>query len=421
MLKSIRLNKFFYYFLLAILLTPIFAYFVLAHNQTSIYYYYKIIAVLSGVVFVFIYKPKWQPYHFFILCFTIYLIIWSFFNGDFYEKGFMTYYNLTNLGILFSTLILSNLSYSDLFIQRSIKIMKLFIILAFLATITQIINPSFLDANYLWDPVSLGDIRLGDLYLDRRTSIFGYIEPNSYGLDFIPLLFLVIAFILFEKRKFLFAYLLMGGMISLLSNTRYIMIAFIIGLIMIPIYRKITATGAIKNIFLMVILSFSLFYIMSYFGYDFSDWYETRLFPEGSIQETTRYKAMENFALMFSGNEIFGIGSETNDYLLTLSHQVGSSRIHVGYFGYMIAWGIFGSFLLFGSWFLIIRRFYLNARNSGYWGSFFGFLSFLWANVTFPQFSIFYYGLLFTFIFDKYYYDKSLLIKSYKQANIAYQ
>ena len=47
-----------------------------------------------------------------------------------------------------------------------------------------------------------------------------------------------------------------------------------------------------------------------------------------------------------------------------------------------------------------------TAKITNYWGSFFAFLIFLWAQATLVYHTIFFTGLIFALIFDKYYYDK---------------
>lgn len=406
-----RKNIIFQVILVLLLFSPLFSIITLISNQLSINYYFKIIFIFFGIYFVLIHRIKLNLYHLFILLFATYLFIWSFYNGIFEKKGFISLYNLTVLSIFFFTITLANISFSEKLINFIIVILKITIILSFIASLIQVYNPSFLDANYLWDPINGGDTRIGDLYRDRRTSIFGFIDTNSYGLDYIPILFITLSIMLLNKSKYVFIYIAMGGLTALLTNSRYIMVAFFIGLIMIPIYRKIKSLNSLKYLIGGFILFLIIYQSLDLLGYSMKDWFENRVFEESSIKETTRYKAIDNFLIMFPKNPIFGIGTETNDELLRLSHEVGSSRIHVGYLGYAVAWGIVGGFLLFGSWFLILRMFYIHAKRTRYWGSFFGFLSFIWANATFPQYSIFYYGILLTFVFDKYYYDKYLMSK----------
>jgi len=84
------------------------------------------------------------------------------------------------------------------------------------------------------------------------------------------------------------------------------------------------------------------------------------------------------------------------------SKAVGSSQIHVGYLSHLVSFGIVGSFFMFGFWFLLAKKLYKSAKYTKYWGSFFAFLIYLWAQTTLVYYSIFFYGLIFAFVFDKY-------------------
>ena len=47
-----------------------------------------------------------------------------------------------------------------------------------------------------------------------------------------------------------------------------------------------------------------------------------------------------------------------------------------------------------------------TAKKTNYWGSFFAFLTYFWAQATLVNYSIFFYGLMFALVFDKYFQDK---------------
>ena len=99
-------------------------------------------------------------------------------------------------------------------------------------------------------------------------------------------------------------------------------------------------------------------------------------------------------------------GQMITDEIKRASQAIGSSHIHVGYLSHLVAYGIVGCFFLFGFWFLLVKKLYRTAKQTNYWGSFFAFLTFLWAFATFSHSSIFLYGLIFALVFNKYFEDK---------------
>ncbi len=119
------------------------------------------------------------------------------------------------------------------------------------------------------------------------------------------------------------------------------------------------------------------------------------------------YKAIGNFIYFFPEHPFFGTGTMT-DEIRVASKAVGSSQIHVGYLSFLVYFGIFGCFFLFGSWFLLSRKLLNTAQLTNYWGSFFGFLTFLWSFATMNLSFIFFYGITFCLVFDKYFHDKFL-------------
>jgi len=158
----------------------------------------------------------------------------------------------------------------------------------------------------------------------------------------------------------------------------------------------------------LILLIIILYTIFKYFGYDFEDWYQERLLAEGSLYETTRYKAIGTFKNFFPEHWFLGGGLSISGEVTKASHAIGSSQIHVGYLSHLVSYGIVGSFLLFGFWLSLARHLYRNAKATSYWGSFFAFAMYFWAQAALVMYSIFYYGLIFALIFDKYYQDKQI-------------
>ena len=341
---------------------------------------------------------------YFLLFYIIYLFIWSFFNGDMARRGLLKIIiNNVQLSTLFVVLIIYNTKFSEKFISAAITIIKYTIIIAAAVSVIQVIKPNFMMSVYYKDMNFMGR----SLYSIRRVSIFGYI-PLEYGLSFIPLLSSIIGVIYMHKKKIPFTYLVLGGISALLTNTRFIMVGFLLLASQFFIIYKKILSKILKYLIITILLFIVLTLVLSNLGYDFGDWYQERLFKEGSIEEITRYKAIENFMIFFPRYYLLGNGEGLSDEIEAASNAVGSSQIHVGYLSTLVYYGIVGSFFLFGFWFLIAKKFYQTAKKTGYWGSFFAMLTYLWAQATLVHFTIFFYGLIFAFVFDKYYQDKYL-------------
>ncbi len=371
--------------------------------------YFEYIFFLYGVFFILFNKKKikFPSILYFLIFYSLLLSIWEIKNGGLDNRGFISIIlNKSITSVIFIVVIIYNTNFDRSFIKRSIFIIKITVIFAAITSVIQIIEYSFLDANPIWSHGKFGDTLIGNLYEDRRNSIFGYVNQNELGLSYMPLLSVLIGFMLYQRSKLYYLFLFLGGITAFLSNTRYVMIAFIFITFQILLVKKLKVSGVLTYLLIIAISSFLLLQFFSFLGYDIIAWSNTRLFHEGSIQETTRYKAIYNFLIFFPRNIFFGTGVFITDEIKAASQAIGSSQIHVGYLAHLVSYGIIGSLFLFGFWFSLARKLFISAKQSKYWGSFIAFAIFLFANVTMVYYSIFFYGIFYALIFDKFFSDK---------------
>jgi hypothetical protein len=387
------------------LFSPLLSYVTLGlWGLRSITYYFTLFTVFYGIVFILINNKtiKFPRLLYLLIFYSIFQTIWSFWNGGLERRGLLEIIiNREFTSIIFIIIIIYNTNFNKRFIDRCISMIKVTVILAAIVSLIQVLDYSFMDASPSWGSKA-GVNMLDNLYTARRTSIFGFVDRNEIGLSFIPLLSVLIGVLLFQRNRVYYIYLLLGAIIAFLSNTRYVMIALLLITFQLLVVQRVKIKDLTKYVFIIFISGFLLLRIISYLGYDFNDWYNVRLFSEGSIKETTRYKAINNFLIFFPQSPIFGFGGVT-DEITDASHAIGSSQIHVGYLAHLVYYGIIGSFFLFSFWFLLAKKLYKTAKKSNYWGSLFAFLTFLWANATLVYFSIFFYGIVFALVFDQWY------------------
>ena len=402
-----KLNTNFFY---SLLFSPLLAYIYKDGLGLPKYFNHPLVFVVVAYGLYFLSTKQNIRLHLFtkyILIFSIYRMLWQFLISQ--DKHYLTniFYHLLYYANFFIILIVYNTRFDDKFIEKSISLIKITVICALIGSIAQVFDPSFLEAD-----LSFGESReaydaSGSIYTYRRSSIFGYIFPLSTGLSFLPLVSVLTGFMLLKKDKNYIFYLLASGLVALLSNTRFVMICFVVLTFQILVFNKHILRGSLKYFFLAVLGIFLLSNMLQYLGYDFRVWKEERLFVEGEIKSTTRVQAINTFKRFFPKRPIFGSGTLTPK-MIEASHRIGSSQIHVGYLQMLVLYGVVGCFFLFGFWYLLLRKLYKTAKLTNYWGSFFAFLVFLVAFSTHTHPSIFFYGLIFSFIFDKYYMDKYL-------------
>ena len=252
----------------------------------------------------------------------------------------------------------------------------------------------------------------GDIYIDRRYSIYGYVSSLANGFGLLPLTLIYIS-VFKNKLRNQIIILIMVGITSIGTNSRWIIGGYLIVLI-----NFLIGGVSLKNdkLYSKRIIGFSimmlviLYIFSSFFSYKRSDFIQERLFKETSIKDSTRYKAFTTFKMFFPQNYLFGTGLHLTAEIEKVSNRFGSSQIHVGYLSHLVSYGITGSLLLFYFWFRFTKVLFLKSKYSGFDAGFYSLIIFLWANLTLVKYSFYEYGLLFAFIFSKYFFDKAKLI-----------
>lgn len=398
------MNKILKYYLLFFFLAPFFS-FVFVENigysaWHGIYYYWIISTIFGSIYLTFIKIVAFPKYLIPLLIYIVYVFIWSIINGNLERRGFIANYLINSMHPAFIfLLIIENVKFTNKFIVNSIKYIKLTMVVAFAFTIIQlIIDPSFFSASQL----STDNQEVFSKYLIRRGSIYGYLDPNGIGLTFLPLVSILVGYNVLNKKS-TFGWLIIAGIVAIATNSRYVIISFIL-IILQYLFVQDSKTLRFKRILIISASVLIVIMVFYYVGYNFEEFYSKRLFAEGAIENTTRYLAYETFLYFFPKTIYFGTGEHLTARIAE-SLAGRSSQIHIGYLSHLVTYGIVGSSLLFTFWFLLARRLFQVAKKTKYYGSIFAFLIFLWANFTLVYYSVFTYGLVFAFIFSKYYSD----------------
>ena len=401
------MNPFVVVYFSLLFISPFLAYYIQILFNIQPIYLLGSVSVLPAIIIATKKGFRIPNYIYPLILFCIYYSIWDFYNGRYEQFGIMKLlfknYSLHSIAIL---LVIENVNFNDKFIKVAIKIFKLLAILSFIVSIYQFLfNPHFFIPDEL--------IKHGSSDNDyvRNSSIWGYLGLNSVGLSFLPIMALIINYVLLEN-KVIRAFLWIGiaGTVAVLTNDRYAMVNFLI-LLFLPI---ILIRGTkIKKIFLSIvsclIIIFLLFGIFSISGINVGKYYKDRILSKSGDSRIIAFKMFSEF---FPQKPIFGSGVHVEPKLKTaLAHR--SSQIHVGYLSSLYEYGIIGSSFLFTFWFLVARRFYKTSKISKQYAIFIGFLCFLLANLTLVVYSIFQVGIIFLFVFNRYYNIKNILEKSY--------
>ncbi len=352
--------------------------------------------LLSGVNF------KYPKYIFPLILLAFYYFIWEIVNGEITSFNSLELinhiYHFRWFHIIFFLILIENTYFDDSFIQIVIIILKITIIIAFIVTLVQLlVNPFFLM------PLEL---RLHFLsrsqYEIRLQSIFGYLGSNDVGYSFIPIMSILVGYYLVKNKPFNIIWLLMAGIVFFGTKTRFIYLNYFIILLQYPLVKGLKIKKTFK-IFLFSFLSLIvIIFVLQSVGFNVEEFIQKRLLSESA---STRLLVVEMFVNFFPKNPFFGAGIHVGDDLV---RAIGgrSSQMHVGYLSHLYEYGIIGTILLFYFLVLILKKFYMDSRITLYYGSLFAFGTIFITNLTLVHFSIYNYGLLFSFVFNKYINDQ---------------
>ena len=142
-------------------------------------------------------------------------------------------------------------------------------------------------------------------------------------------------------------------------------------------------------------------------GYDVQEVIDERILEKSTNLGNfgSRILSFYVFLEVFPENPIFGVGPETRWDVVQLLGGA-SPIIHIGYLSYLYFYGILGSLFLFSSMFLLLKRTWNIGVKQGFWGSYYGLLSFLVANTTLVYFNFSEAGIILLVIYLRFFKEK---------------
>ncbi|MBE0637795.1 MAG: hypothetical protein IH598_04685 [Bacteroidales bacterium] len=402
----LQLSKLTKIFIITLLLSPVMYYLFFLWTGLTFSVVLRILVIFLGILYLFKFESriKVPGYAVFLLFFVLYGLIHPMITGLDREGSIIRFfYGNNHLAMFFMLIIINNTNFSAKFIRNAGMFLTVTVIVASIVSILQVFDHGILNPNQFTVLQQDGG-GIFELYKIRRVSIFGFVGSNALGLSFIPLLSVLVGIVLFQRKKTIWPIVILGGIVAFLTNTRYVMVGYLIVLFQTLFYSQVRVLGVVKYVVITLFSVLVIYFAVLNFGYNINEWIDNRLFPEGSLTETTRYKAIGTFHSFFPEAPYFGTGEMTTSILIE-SRSAGSSHIHVGYLSHLVIYGIVGCFFLFGAWLLMARQLFKNARITGYWGSFFAMLTFLWSFLTMSESSLFFAGIVIAFVYDKFFMD----------------
>ncbi len=379
---------------------PIWGYILLVYFQRAPNWVLGAVFTIISLIYfprLFIRKKFVVPLYvkFLILSF-LYYYIWGMTNNYEQYGGFFKFlYKNPAMFSIFVFLMVENAVFTGKFIRRIVIIFKATIIVAFIVSFIQVFV-----IEYFLIPVQLyEDVNIAQFGIIRFPSFFAYLDPNEMGFSFLPIAGIVLSYDMYYKNRFTAVFVVLSGVVAILSSTRYIQIGYFIILMQLLIGKKFS----LKNtMLLLVMLGVSIFLstiFLRAIGFDLDDYYYTRLIERTYM---SRIVGINLFIRFFPQNPLFGVGQRVSDELYSALGGY-SSQIHIGYLSHLYEWGIVGSIFVFTAWALMALKMWRVAVHSRFYGGFFGMLIFLFANATLVEYDLFHYGIIFSLVFTKFF------------------
>lgn len=399
-----------YFIILGLVLDP-FLNFILYNIIGFGYRYIGNLLTILLVIKLFILKgnsliiPKYIKLYFIFLIYTT--IIDSIFVEDYNTQVIIKRFYGFSWPPLFYFVAFENINLSQKQYLNILKLIKLTLIAAIVVIIFQMtvdhnffVRPSYMER--WWDGVqSVSTRRLPSIY-----SWSGYLDT---GLTFIPFLTLYISYLFLKKDDEIKIWIWFAGgfIFSFLTLARATMLNMVVIIFMVFVYKKIKLHIAFRYMIIVVILIFLSFEFLNVIGVSVDSIISIRVLEQDKEQfeeksASTRVLAFQLFPELFKKSPIYGVGSQmTHELKMDLKGR--SSQLHVGYLSLLYYYGIIGGILYFLFIFNLMKRIYQNSKKTKYWGPFFGWLSFLIANLTLNCFHPTQAGLMVSLIFSKFF------------------
>ncbi len=320
-------------------------------------------------------------------------------KGIFYE--FLLHRTVHAVAVLF---VVDNLLFSRKLIETLIRVMKGTIVVAAVFSLIQVVYDPFFFTPDIFEEIMSRYSWGTDVLHTRRLSVFGFSNLNDVGLSFLPMIALITGYEVKEKGRIPVLILLLGFFVAVVNNSRYIQLGFFIAAAPALYYQGRFLRNSLVALIGLIVMVLLMGLVLQAIGYDVSLYIEERLLDDSG---GSRILAFEIFARFFPDNPYFGTGQHlTQEVIVALAGR--SSQIHVGYLSHLYSYGIIGTFLGFVFWILIAVRLWKVAKKTGFWGSYYGYMVFLWANVTMVFYWVFTFGLALCYLFASYYDSKSI-------------
>jgi len=410
--------KFNHYLVNVLILAPILAFVTYAGAGMDFQTVVQLFSYLGVGLVLFIRKKEqrvnFPTYLLFYLLFIIYV-----FYSDLYrlDREFKVIYLFKNyfIGGFNLMFIIENISIPKKQFYFILKWSKILLIIAVIVILyQQLIDPNF----FLRDDLVNPEFAQSDND-NRLPSIYSWIGNMAAGFTFVPLYIFIVEYEDRSRKKILL-WLIAGVLFVLLTKARWTMLNGLLVFAVLFIKHQDTTKRFLKYLVILPVVLVGTSFALTSVGIDVNGIVAERILESDKkdINEksaSSRLLAFTIFNKFFKENPVFGTGNikygmggtGQQTYKMRRALAGKSSQIHVGYLSLLYLYGIVGGFFFLAFLFLIMRKFYRDAKITGMWAPFLGYLGFVLANGTLVTFDTFQIGLLLMIVVNKYFVEHS--------------
>jgi O-Antigen ligase len=378
---------------------PLLAYAFHFVNSKPMMFYLNLLMLPVALYYMVNSRRKLPSYLVAFLLFTLYHVGISFYTDTLPKNQNAVFFIFSDPNVFACSLFLliENTVFDEPYMQRMNRNILIIVGLSLIVSIIQIKDPTFLYDTSIEVEAFVGE---GDI---RISSLYSFAGVNSGGITFPILIAILLNF--YDTSHKLFPLIVIGGLVvTFLTKARYVMISSIISFSQLFFSGRVSMQKIFSLLIGLVVIVAVVVAAANQMGFNINEVIEQRILEKDNEMGSAkaRITSYEVFMKKFPEHPWFGVGPATRQDVKDLLGDE-APLIHVGYLSYLYYYGLVGCLFLFLTLFFILRWSWAIGRQYGFWGAFYGFLGFCFANVTFVYFNFAEMGIVLIVIYLHYY------------------
>jgi hypothetical protein len=386
-----------YLLLIIIPFYPFWAWLSYSMVSKHINYFTVIVFLLSAIYLIIVQRIRIPKYLIFFILFTIYHISSTIITGLVPTDTNLISFILLDPNVYACIIffVIENTDFEKNFLPKMNTCVSLIVLVSLVFCLIQIKYTTFFVSPELARNIE------GLVYIQQKRifSIYSWINLNSLGISF-PIMIAILLSVYNNKIKVFPFIILSGIVVPFLTRARYVMLSAIVAFSQLFFVSKISLKRKVYFLLIFIGGLILLINIAKISGFNIKQVVSDRILEEAGQMGSARARILSFniFLIKFPEHPWTGVGPSTRPDVVKL---LGGSAplIHIGYLSYLYFYGILGSVLLFLSLAFLLKDAWTAGKKYLYWGSFYGLVTFCFANVTMVYFDFSEMGIILAIIY----------------------